>query len=677
MKNFKWMMGLALLSSVVVEQTGAQVTNEVIELDAIAVVGRATDLTGVAGAASEGHVGQLELNMRPTLRTAEVLEVVPGFIATQHSGTGKANQYFLRGFNLDHGTDFSVKVDGMPLNLPTHGHGQGYLDVNGIIPELVETVDYNKGPYSAKTGDFSSAGSAHMRLFDRLDEGLIKFGIGQDSFLRSLFADSVEAGEGDLLWAFEALHYDGPWRNPENFMKYNGLLRYTRGDDVNGYRLSAMGYSSEWDSTDQIPERAVENGTIDRLDRINDSTGGNTERYSLQGETWTESDAGLTRAGAYAAYYRLDLWSDFTYFLNDPVNGDQFQQADERFIVGTELTHEWSTEAGDLPMDHVVGIQLRHDHIAEVGLYNTIDRRIIGTVRRDQVDETSLGIFYENTTYWTDRLRTVAGLRADAFRFDVDGSNPANSGTENDQRISPKLSVIYGPVNQTEFYASAGFGFHSNDARGTTDPTDPADPLVQSFGSEIGLRTSIIPGLNSSLALWYLTLDEELLFVGDAGNTEASGESRRFGLEWANYYQVNDWLTLDLDLAWVEADLVDEADDEIPGAIPFVAAAGATVSLENGWFGSLRLRHFDAFPLVEDGSVEADASSVFNLQLGRTFADRGLTLHLDVMNLFDAEENDITYYYESQLAGEPAGVEGVHIHPMEPRTLRLYATQRF
>ncbi|MEM7391900.1 MAG: TonB-dependent receptor, partial [Verrucomicrobiota bacterium] len=550
-------------------------------------------------------------------------------------------------------------------------------------------VDFKKGPYYAEVGDFSSAGSAELHLFDELDAGVLKLGLGEDAFYRAVVADSVKTENGAWLGAFEYQHYDGPWSRPEDGKKFNGLAKFTLGDETGGLRLNAMGYHAEWNSTDQIARRAVRQGLVGRLGNLNPDNGGDTERYSLQVEGWNRQGGAETRGHAYVSYYNFNLWSDFTYFLSDPVNGDQFRQFDERVTVGGELVHERPGEWGGWSVDNAFGLQVRHDRISEVGLEQTRARRFVAPIRKDEVDETAVGLYVRNTTYWTDRLRSVFGLRGDAVFFDVDNEGfSENSGSENDQLLQPKLSVIYEVADRTELYVSGGMGYHRNDGRGTTTVTDPGtgesvrpvDPLVQSVGGEVGLRSTLLPGLQSTLSLWYLELDSELLFVGDAGTTEPSGKTERFGVEWANFYEANDWLTFDLDLAWVDAKLSDEPSgaDEIPGAIPLVLAAGASVDFENGLFGSLRLRHFDSYPLVEDDSVEAGSTSLVNLQVGYRWKKHDTSIHLDVLNLFDSEDNDIEYFYESRLAGEPAvGVEDVHFHPVEPRTLRVYLKKTF
>ena len=655
-------------------------------LEPVVVTGRADDLTGIAGSASEGRVGQAQLETRPLLRPGELLELVPGVAVTQHSGTGKANQYFLRGFNLDHGTDFSTRVDGVPINFPTHAHGQGYMDLNWVIPELVDYVNFRKGPYYADVGDFSSAGTADFHLVKTLPEGLAKVGIGQDDYYRVLVAQTPQLGPGHLLYAFEANFYNGPWDHHEHVRKFNGALKYTLTRGPSTFSLGFTAYSNNWDSTDQIPQRAVDQGLISRLGAIDPSDGGRTSRFSLYSEWSYKGDKSLTQANAYLIYYRLHLFSNFTFFLDDPVNGDQFEQSDRRVVAGGNVSQTWFTNWLKASMDHTIGLQIRHDAIPEVALFQTLQRDRIGTTRNDNVHETSVGFYYQNQTQWHPKVRTVLGLREDVFVFDVNSDTAANSGNKTASIFSPKLSLIFGPWANTEVYLNGGFGFHSNDARGTTitvdpktgDPAQRVDPLVRTKGAEIGVRSTWIPGLNSTLAFWYLTLDSELLFVGDAGVTEPSRASRRYGVEWANFYKPLPWLTLDFDLSHSNAKFTedDPAGDHIPGSIETVIATGARVDLPNGLFGSLRLRYFGPRPLIEDNSVRSKSTTLVNLEAGYTY--KRLRAQLDVLNLFDSKDHDIDYFYVSRLPGEPLdGVADVHFHPVEPRTVRFYLTYRF
>lgn len=657
------------------------------DLDTIVVEGRQTDLIGIAQAASGGATGQEQLQNRPILRPAEVLETVPGLIATQHSGSGKANQYFLRGFNLDHGTDFSTSVDGVPINLPTHAHGQGYLDMNFLIPEVIDLVEYKKGPYYSEVGDFSSAGTADIKLVNRLDRNIAKVGVGANNFFRGLLAGSPEVGDGVLLYALEAQHYDGPWVVPENADKYNGVLKYSAGTNQRGVSLALMGYYQNWTATDQIAQRAVDSGQISRFGTLEPFDGGKTERYTLNGSWWnTGADDSRTQANVFASYYALNLFSNFTYFLDNPARGDQFEQADRRGIFGGNVSHQWFNSLFGKNVSNTVGAQVRHDEIFQVGLFNTDDRARFNTVRDDEVSQSSVGLFVDNEIQWNQVVRTIVGLRGDLFYFDVNTDTRVNSGDDADTILSPKASLILGPWHKTEYYLNLGLGYHSNDARGTTIRVDPSsgasvdrvDPLVRSKGAEIGIRTTAMRGLNSTLALWYLELDSELVFVGDAGGTEPSGATQRYGVEWTNYYRVTNWLTFDLDLALTEAKFKDEPGNanEIPNSIDTVIATGATFILAPNLSTTVRLRHSGGRPLIEDGSVESSPTTIVNLGLDYDVLPN-LNLRLDVLNALDAEDSDIAYFFESQLQGEAAPVSDVHFHPIESRTFRLYTTWNF
>ncbi len=662
------------------------------ELEEVEVTGRRLNLVGQAVSASQGLISQQEIALRPLLRTGDVLELVPGMVATQHSGSGKANQYFLRGFNLDHGTDFATFVDGMPVNMRTHGHGQGYTDLNFVIPETISTLAYKKGPYYADVSDFSSAGSAQLNIADGFDTGLLEVGAGEDAFYRMVALDSLALGAGTGSYAVELNSYDGPWSDiKEDVQKANLLLKYgTRIGDGDA-NVSVMAYDNQWNSPDQIPARAVDDGLIDELGSLDDTVGGQSSRYSLSAG-WGDQQWDVT---AYAIRSELNLWSNFTYFLDDETNGDQFEQKDDRWLYGGRAEHRQELSIAGLPMVNRLGGELRYDDINEVGLYKTRGRTRLGSVRSDQVDEWSTGLFGENQITWNDRVRTVFGARYDYFDFDVnslierninDIDLGDNSGKAHDDKLALKGSVIYTFNEQWESYFSAGQGLHSNDARGTTavvDPTDgaaiaPADPLVDSLGYETGLRGFWNERLNTSIALWVLTLDSELLFVGDAGNTEAGRASEREGVELTAYYRLTEQWTADLEYAYTDSRFTDFAPegDEIPGGIEHVVQTGISAEFSDGWFGSLRLRYFGERPLLEDGSVTSDDATVFNLRAG--YRRPQWSVKVDVLNLLDSNDHDIDYFYASRLPGEPSGgVEDFHYHILEPRTVRIYASLVF
>jgi hypothetical protein len=657
------------------------------EMQEIVVEGRAVNLVGVSESANQGRVGRAELASRPLLRTGEVMETVPGLIATQHSGSGKANQFFLRGFNLDHGTDFAASMEGVPLNLPTNGHGQGYLDLNLLIPELVNTIEFRKGPYYAEVGDFATAGSADLELVNQVENPMLKTEAGLDQYYRGLFANSSAIGNATLLYAVNAQYYNGPFDVPENTEQFSGVVKLSGGSSSNGYSVTALGYTSDWNASDQIPREAVDTGYVSRFGVIDSTAGGMTDRYTLAGNWWSTNDSyARTKATVYASYYRLNLFSNFTYFLNNPQRGDQFEQADRRLYGGARISHEWFTDWFGKRTINTVGADFRHDQIFEIGLHNTENRRRWSTVRDDIISESSLGIYFENETQWADKLQTNLGLRADLFHFDVDSNIDVNSGTETDMIVSPKLNIILGPWNDTEFYINTGMGYHSNDARGTTiqvDPVtreavDPVDPLVRSHGAEVGVRTVAISGLQTTLTLFYLGLDSELVFVGDAGGTEASDASEHIGVEWANYYQPVNWLKINLDVALTESRYreLDANSNAIPNSIGRIITAGLTINPEGGWFNNFRLRHFGPRPLIETGDIRSDATTLLNFRTGYNFTN--FQLSLDMLNMFNAANPDISYYYTSRFHGQATtGNNDIHFHPVIPRTLRMSVTWNF
>ncbi|MFN6996757.1 MAG: TonB-dependent receptor [Aquincola tertiaricarbonis] len=654
----------------------------------IEITGRHYDnAVGSSDAASQGVIRAELLKSRPALRPGEVLEFVPGVIVTQHSGDGKANQYFLRGFNLDHGTDFATTVNGLPVNMPSHGHGQGYSDLNFLLPELVERVEYRKGPYFARNGDFSSAGSADIAYRRSLDAPFAQVTLGENGYRRGVLGGSTTvASDLTLLAAFEGLHNDGPWRVPEDMKKSNGVLTLSGGSAAQGWSTSLMGYSARWTATDQIPERLV-GSTVDgrrfgRFDSLDDSTGGSTERYSLSGEWHRDGAAGRTQLSAYAMAYRLDLNSNFTYALERPDDGDQFKQRDERKVFGLQASHSLPHDIAGLAARTEFGLQLRHDRI-RVGLFDSVARRITATTREDKVRETLLGLYGQTALELSPTLRLVAGLRADHVRNRVEALTlPANGGEASDTQVSPKLSLIWNPVQHTEFFANAGRGFHSNDARGTTaridpksgDAVDRVPPLVASTGWELGARTEVLPGLQSSLALWKLDFDSELVYIGDAGATEASSGSRRRGIEFNNRWTPVRWFLLDADFAWTHARF--DNGDRIPNAVDKVASVAATLRELGPWSASIQWRYLGSGALVEDNSQRSKSSLTTNLRLGWQLQPR-TELTLDVFNLFDRKVDDIQYYYESQLPGEATATAGRHVHPAEPRSVRVTLNMRF
>lgn len=665
----------------------AQNAGETTELKEVIIEGKAESLIGTAPSASKGQTSTKELLARPFSRRGELLESVPGVIITQHSGDGKANQYFVRGANLDHGTDFLMYVDGMPVNFRNHAHGQGYSDLNFIIPELVGELEYWKGNYYAQHGDLSSSGAARFKLVDELPQGIATSTWGEYEFSRTLIADTIQAGEGRLTMALEHQFYNGPWALNSDATRWNGLLRWHWEDGTDRINITAMGYQGDWMSTDQVPQRAIEAGIIDRFGFIDPTNGGNSRRYSLSFD-WTHEDGrATTRTSAYAGFYDLDLFSNFTYFKDNAAPaGDQFEQQDQRWFFGGELARDWRFDALGHEQRLTLGMQLRAEWMNGLGLYNTTARDRFNVVRKDDIFQASYGLFSELEFKPLSWLRVIPGVRADLIHFDVQRSTlPENAGVLSKGIVSPKLSIVFGPWADTEFYLNGGFGFHSNDARGVNIVTDPStggaadkvDPLVRTYGAEFGIRNESIPKLVNTLSLWFLRSDSELIYVGDAGNTEPGPSSQRYGVELASYWRPADWAMVDFEATWTDAHLRTDAppSQNIPGSVPYTLNAGITLGGAEGFFGSLRGRYFGPRPLNETVDVEARESFQMNARVG--YRRKNWEIALDCLNLINRSDNDIEYYYDSQLPGEAAPVFDRHIHPIEPRMFRVSVTLRF
>ena len=655
-------------------------------LEEVTVTGRKKVLVGEARSASEGVISQVDIYKRPVQRPGDILEAVPGLIVTQHSGSGKSNQLYLRGFNLDHGTDFATWIDGMPVNMRSHGHGQGYTDINFLMPEIIEEMSFVKGPYHSEIGDFSSAGGVHIQTIDQLDKKSIKVGLGENGFNRILAMGSKKIESEVITGALELQGYDGPWIDiTEDVNKVNGFFKFARNNELGKRSITAMIYDNEWNSADQIPSRAISEGIIDDFGSLDKTLGGSTKRMSLSSEYSHDHKTNKVVWRSYIIGYELDLWSNFTYLLDDPVGGDQFKQKDKRTIFGGSYENLWVGNTESFT-EHRFGIDFRHDAVDEVGLYRSREREIMGPIREDQVDESSISSFYEMSFDLRSSWRAVLGIRADAFKFKVNSKDYNLTDDDSDFILSPKASIAYAFSDNNEMYFSYGNGFHSNDARGvitfrdpiTEEKLSPADPLVKSTGFEWGIKALINEQLNTSLAVWSLELDSELLFVGDAGNTEANRPSKRWGIEFNNLWSINEIWSLEADFAYSNAKFNDDdlENRSVPGSLKNVASGILSAEYPSGFFASFSFRYFGEVPLIEDGSIKSEGSTYANLALGWLMDD--WQVQLDILNIFDSNDHDIDYFYASRLAGEPAnGYEDIHYHIFEPRQIRFYLSKEF
>jgi hypothetical protein len=667
------------------------------------VTGHYNTAIGTSDASSEGSVEGAALQDIPLLRPGEVLESVPGLVVTQHSGDGKANQYFLRGYNLDHGTDLATFVDDVPVNMPTNAHGQGYTDLNFLIPELIDQIDYRKGPYYSRYGDFASAGAVDVHYRDSLESDIANLTAGSFGYYRALLAGSCTVAPsgclspssetaGDsatgskILGAVELLKENGPWTLPEDLHKFNGLVRLSDGTAENGWSIDGIVYDAHWNSTDQVPLSVIESGQLGRFSALDPSDGGDTGRDVISGQWHSRDEQGYLKASFFAEHYRLQLWSDFTYFELRPATGDQFEQEEHRDLVGGEFIRGWNHAVLGAQSVTEVGLQVRHDHI-DVGLFDTEDRRVFATVSNERVGETEAGLYAQNTTFWTGWFRSLVGLREDGISMDaLSYSTAQNSGSASGNRLSPKMSLIFGPWYRTEFFLDAGRGFHSNDARGVIDrvdpttgqPASPVPALVGSFGREVGVRSEFVPGLQSSLALWSLNSDSELVYNADSdiGSTSPNAASKRDGVEWNNHLVAGEHLLLDLDLAWTHARYAEpnqngQLGDFIPNAVPKVGIFRATIQNYGPWTLGIETRYIGSYPLSQDGTLVSSSAIVTNLRLAREISPR-VSIFLDALNVFNRPYYDIEYEQDYRVTPTSAIVpQGITAHPGEPREFRV------
>lgn len=667
----------------------------------VVVTGHYDNAIGTSDAASQGIVNGSVLEDQSLLRPGEVLETVPGLVVTQHSGDGKANQYFLRGYNLDHGTDFSTSINGVPANMPTNAHGQGYSDVNYLIPELIDQIQYRKGPYFASDGDFSSAGSADIRYKNKLDSNLYELSIGSYGYKRSLIAGSLslqrcatcDQSSGlipdapVLTSALELLENNGPWTHPEGFNKINAFSRLSDGTRMSGWSSDVNYYSAKWNSTDQVPLALIQSGQLGLYDSMNPTDGGDSGRVILSGEYHDLDKDGYIRISTFAEHYKLQLWSDFTFFELRPSTGDQFEQFENRNILGLKLAKGFNQTIFGRDSVTEYGVQLRQDDI-RVALMNTQSRVPFAAVSDDQVSELQTGIYVQNILTWTDWSRTIVGVRQDFIHMNMNAQvNPLNSGVASDQKTSPKFSWVLGPWVKTEFFFNYGKGFHSNDARGVIDKWDPTQPgvastpvpaLVGSMGKEIGLKTQYFDGLQSSVALWQLDSDSEIIYSADStiGSTTPNGASERKGLEWNNHLIANNWLFFDADMAWTHAQYVTMNDNgltgnNIPNAVGKVAIFRAAAHDIGTWSAGIETRYIGSYPLNQDGSLIGPSAVVTNLRLQDKLNPK-MALYFDVLNMFNRQYYDISYAQDYQVTpSSPTVPEGITVHPGEPRQFRI------
>ncbi|MFY0568700.1 TonB-dependent receptor [Archangium lansingense] len=611
-------------------------------------------------AASSSTVRDQDFLLRPHPRPADILQVVPGFYVVQHAGGGKANQYFLRGFDADHGTDVALSVDGVPVNMVSHGHGQGYADLNWVIPELIERVEVRKGPYFAQDGDFATAGAVNLVTRRDFETSQLTLGGGSFNTWRGLFVAAPDVEGWSPVVAGQVYGTNGPFLNPEKLQRYSLFTKVTRQlSDTSTLALTLTSYGSGWNASGQIPLREVNAGRLDRFGTLNDSEGGNSQRHSAYA-TWRTlvGDDGEVNVMAYAVQYRLSLYSDFTFFSRDPVNGDMIEQNDQRTLLGFNASYRFRRKLGGITFDTTLGTQLRSDSI-ENGLSYDRARERLETVVDASVREGSLGLYAQEDITFTPWLRAVLGLRADSFGFDVEDhledqttTGTQTSGVEQAARVSPKASLVFTPLPDTDVYVNYGHGFHSNDARGVVRLTDPVTPLTRARGYELGARTRLFDRLDLAGSVFRLDLDSELVWVGDEGTTEARGATRREGLEAEARLKVLPWLFADADLTLTRATYVENAGngDAVALAPTLILSGGVSARHPSGFYGRLGVLHLGDRPATEDRFITAEGFTRVDATLG--YRGSFYEVNLSVQNLLNTHWREAQFANVSRLQSE-------------------------
>jgi outer membrane receptor protein involved in Fe transport len=633
-------------------------------------------------AASSQVMRDRDFQLRSMIHPTDILKVTPGLYTGQHAGGGKANQYFLRGFDADHGTDIALWVDGMPVNNVSHAHGQGYADLHFVIPELIEKVEVHKGPYFVEYGDFATAGAVRLDTRKIFTENMMSFTVGSFDTYRYFNVVTSKESPFKPTLAAEIYSSNGPFDNPERLKRYNLFFRSSFVETSrSSLALTLMSYGSGWNGSGQIPLREVEAGRLDRFGSIDPSEGGNSQRHSASLSYASKPrDGDEWKASAYLIHYRLALFSNFTFFANDPVNGDQIEQDDQRATAGFQSTYRIERDALGKTWATVFGVQARNDSV-HTELNNTVNRQRLSQVVDADIREGSLAAYLQEEVTPITWLRLIGGVRADYYGFDVEDHlqvlpAAATTGTAQDYIVSPKGNAILTPKENWDIYLNYGEGFHSNDARGVVQVVDPVTPLTKARGYEAGSRVKVWDRWDVAFALWRLDLDNEIVWVGDAGTTEPRGKTKRYGIDGEIRYAVLDGLWADLDITHSKARFVSNAGngDAVALAPTLTISGGLVVKHPSGFFGSFRVEHLDDRPATEDESLTAEGFTVFNLTSG--FSRGSWEVRLDIPNLFNENWREAQFANDSRLVFEPSPVTDIHFVPGAPRsylgTVRYY-----
>lgn len=623
----------------------------------------------------------VDLKTAPVKSSQEILRKVPGLIIGQHAGGGKAEQIFLRGFDIDHGTDINLSVDGLPVNMVSHAHGQGYSDLHFIIPETIDKISFGKGPYNAKYGDFATAGYVAFKTLDKLDKSSVSIEYGQFDAFRTVGLFNLLDSENSNAYAAASLNtFNGPFDSPQNFNRFNMMAKYNLNlSDNQKLQLTASHFQSKWDASGQIPQRAIDAGLIDRFGAIDDTEGGNTSRTNLlinHSKLLSENKKLETRA--YYSHYDFELFSNFTFFLEDPVNGDQIAQREDRNILGFQTEFSDKINAETFDFKYTAGLGVRYDDVNDVELSHTKNRyEILDRIAYGNVDQINSFAFL-NTEFGLGDFKINPALRLDYFKFDYENKLSSTYDNRSESKVfaSPKLNFIYSPNRDFQLFLKTGIGFHSNDTR-VVVANSGEDILPAAYGADLGGIYKLSDNLIFNTAFWILFLEQEFVYVGDAGIVEPSGKTRRLGVDFGLRYEALDWLYFYGDVNYTHARSTEEPDgaDYIPLAPDFTSTGGVAFENISNFSGGLNYRYIKDRPANEDNSIVADGYLVTDFNINYTY--RNFVFGIIIENLFDTEWNETQFATESRLFNEPESVEEIHFTPGTPFFLRGKVTVNF
>jgi outer membrane cobalamin receptor len=627
-------------------------------------------------------ISKIDLETTPVNSSQEILRKVPGLFIGQHAGGGKAEQIFLRGFDIDHGTDIAISVDGLPVNMVSHAHGQGYADLHFVIPETVEKIDFGKGTYYANKGDFATAGYVTFQTKDKIEKSSIGVEVGQFNTVRTVGLFNL-LGNQKTQSAYIATEYiltDGPFDSPQNFNRVNLLGKYSAIlSDNSKFSILASRFSSKWDASGQIPQRLIDNGTISRFGAVDDTEGGNTSRTNFNASLSKPIDENtFLKANAFYSNYQFELYSNFTFFLDDPINGDQIKQKENRDIYGMNAELNKKTKINDTDVLLQFGAGFRADATTDTELSHTLNRRtVLENIKLGDIDESNL-FTYLNSEFNFGKLMINPAIRLDYFKFNYQDKLMENYKTQSESKVkfSPKLNFIYSQNNNLQFFVKSGMGFHSNDARVVVQNSGK-QILPTAIGTDVGTIWKPFPKLIVNSALWYLFLEQEFVYVGDAGIIEPSGKSKRMGAELGLRYQLNDWLYFDADANYTYARSIDEpkGQDYIPLAPDFTTTGGLSFQKLNGFSGGIRYRYLKNRPANEDNSIVAKGYFISDLNVNYQY--KNINFGIAVENIFDTAWNETQFATESRLQNEPESVEEIHFTPGTPFFMKGKITYTF